>query len=719
MTGPRPLPPTPHRRQFGPVPDDGTPRPLWSVMIPVFNAAHDLRRSLTSVLAQAPDPSVMQIEVVDDHSTRDDPEAMVAELSGGRAGFHRQPENIGHSRNFNSCIDRARGHLVHILHADDAVAPGFYDHLGRLFADHPEIGAAFTGHVIVDEAGATRWTIPVERETPGVLEGWLAKIASRQRIQTPSIAVRREVYERLDGFDDRIQSCGEDWEMWVRIAAHYPVGYDPAVLAFYTDATASLTKRALRSGQNIRDLRTASRLAREYLPSSAWRANAASYDAWAVFAKHLAREARAAGDGAAMLAQWREAAICRLAARRAQVAAWWHRPAQDSGAPSRRRMAVLDLDIDALPETLVDPEGRTAALVLLRVDGRPAGQALIGLPAPGGYGLRDRLLAAADSGFWEAWLRRDLGLPAPGPAPGTPPTATVAVCTRDRPDDLVRCLAALEAMPDDGQQILIVDNAPATDATRALVARHPRLSYVREDRPGLDVARNRALAEATGEVVAFTDDDAAPDPAWLRTLVRNFTDPLVMVACGATLPLELETNAQIDFQRHGGFLRGYKRRIFEAARTDPLLAWQAGAGVNMAIRRSVTAEVGAFDEALDAGTPTQAGGDSEFFRRVIVAGYRVVHDPEAITWHRHRRTDAELIRQLEGYEVAASALRWKALTEGDLHALSHHGRWLKRELAGLVRGLARRPGAPSPGIALARLKGGFRGAWAYRRARAR
>ena len=104
----------------------GTPRPLWSVMIPTYNCAAYLRETLASVLAQDPGPDVMQIEVVDDHSTKDDPEAVVAEVGHGRVTFYRQPQNVGHTENFATCLQRSRGRLIHLLHGDDGVRDGFY-----------------------------------------------------------------------------------------------------------------------------------------------------------------------------------------------------------------------------------------------------------------------------------------------------------------------------------------------------------------------------------------------------------------------------------------------------------------------------------------------------------------------------------------------------------------------------------------------------------------
>jgi hypothetical protein len=78
--------------------------------------------------------------------------------------------------------------------------------------------------------------------------------------------VRRDVYERLGGFDDRIQSYGEDWEMWTRIAAHYPVWHEPEPLALYRVRAASLSRGATSTGQNIRDLACAISINRALLP---------------------------------------------------------------------------------------------------------------------------------------------------------------------------------------------------------------------------------------------------------------------------------------------------------------------------------------------------------------------------------------------------------------------------------------------------------------------
>lgn len=379
-------------------------------------------------------------------------------------------------------------------------------------------------------------------------------------------------------------------------------------------------------------------------------------------------------------------------------------------------MAVLDLEFEQLPPAITGLDRYSSALILIRLRGRPVGQAL--LPVVDGRlgsdNLRDALMNAADSAFWEQWLHDYLGYREGRTASSVYRPVTVAVCTRDRPEDLKCCLDALMRLPDDGQEILIIDNNPTTDATRDLVEDYKGVRYVREDRSGLDFARNCALREASHEIVVFTDDDAAPDPFWLRALIRHFEDPRVACVTGLTMPIELETEAQQWFQHLGGLGRGFKYRVFDSAQHDPLQGWVAGAGVNMAIRRNVLAKIGLFDEALDVGTPTKGGGDTEIFSRVLASGYRIVYEPEALNWHRHRRRWEELRRQLYGYELAGFAI-WtrQLLFEGKLEVLNYTWAWFWREVATLAFSVLRRPGSTPLDLVVARFRGAVVGPWAY------
>lgn len=353
-------------------------------------------------------------------------------------------------------------------------------------------------------------------------------------------------------------------------------------------------------------------------------------------------------------------------------------------------LAVLDLDIDALPAALPASD-HDGAVVLLRIDGLPAGQSIVALPLDAARGdMRTQLLDHADSAFWEAYLRRGVGLDPAGERPSSLPDATVVICTRDRTEDLERCLDGLMAMTHRAP-ILVVDNAPSTEDTRHLVARYPEVTYLREPKPGLDNARNTALAAVETPIAAFIDDDAAPDRHWLAMLLRNFVDPSVMAATGLTMALELDSDAQIAFQKVGGFTRGFKPTIHDAASCDPFKAWHCGAGVNMALRRAVVDLVGPFDPALDAGTRALAGGDTDLFRRILQAGYRIAYDPRALNWHRHRRSMGELQQQIYGYEAAHFAVLTKALWfERDPSALVSFARWLRPQMIELFREHRRR-----------------------------
>jgi glycosyltransferase involved in cell wall biosynthesis len=299
-----------YRATIPPVPE-GTPRPLWSVMIPTYNCANYLRETLASVLAQDPGVDVMQIEVVDDHSTKDDPEAIVRELAGDRVSFYRQPENVGYIRNFETCLQRSRGKLIHLLHGDDCVRDGFYRKLQRGFDENPEVGAAFCRHIHMDEQGNWTYISSLEEPESYILSNWLERIAVQQRIQTPSIVVRRDVYEKLGGYDRRMTCWGEDWEMWVRIAACYPVWYEIEPLALYRRGSTSLTGQSVRTGKNIQDFRKAIDIVREYLPTDcADQLTQTALRNYAFFALNTANEFFNAGDRYAARNQLREALLC-------------------------------------------------------------------------------------------------------------------------------------------------------------------------------------------------------------------------------------------------------------------------------------------------------------------------------------------------------------------------------------------------------------------------
>ena len=242
-------------------------RPLWSVMIPAYNCLAYLAETLASVLAQDPGSMQMQIAVIDDCSTDGDVEALVQDIGKGRVEYFRQATNVGSLRNFETCLNRSIGQWVHILHGDDRVAVGFYAEIESLFRSNPEVGAAFTNtaNLTMESTGEKLENRPPLVKETGIINDFLFRIAEEQQLETPSIVVKRSVYEQLGGFFG--VHYGEDWEMWARIAAHFPIAYSPKCLAQYRYLNnTSISHRYIKQGQNIRDITTVINTIQQYLP---------------------------------------------------------------------------------------------------------------------------------------------------------------------------------------------------------------------------------------------------------------------------------------------------------------------------------------------------------------------------------------------------------------------------------------------------------------------
>ena len=254
------------------------------------------------------------------------------------------------------------------------------------------------------------------------------------------------------------------------------------------------------------------------------------------------------------------------------------------------------------------------------------------------------------------------------------PFVSVIVPTHDRPDRLALCLDSLLSLHYPQYEIIVVDNAPSTNATADLVKQiilnEPKVRYVREDRPGPSWARNRAIMEARGEILAFADDDVVVDPYWLVGLVRGF-GVAENVACvtGLILPLELETQAQILFEEYGGFTRGFTQRIFDLAEhrlkehSYPYSAGKFGTGASMAFTAGFLHRVQGFDPALGGHGPARCGQDIALFLQVIVQGYQLVYAPASLLYHHHRPEYESLQKQIYNYGVGFTAYLTKSLLE--------------------------------------------------------
>jgi glycosyltransferase involved in cell wall biosynthesis len=236
----------------------------------------------------------------------------------------------------------------------------------------------------------------------------------------------------------------------------------------------------------------------------------------------------------------------------------------------------------------------------------------------------------------------------------SPPTLSIAICTKDRAKRLSRLLNSLQQVRTTSRfrwlEILVVDNASVDSATREAATGSDDVRYVFEPRPGLDFARNAALRHARGELLAFLDDDVVVDRDWLQGLFAAWEGcPDAGGFTGLVLPYKLDTEAQVQFERRGGFGRGFEPKRFHSASADnplhPVGAGIVGAGCNMAFDRSLLQLIGGFDEALDTGAPLPGGGDLDIFYRVLRSGRAMAYEPRYAVYHEHRETLPQLRRQ--------------------------------------------------------------------------
>jgi glycosyltransferase involved in cell wall biosynthesis len=344
----------------------------------------------------------------------------------------------------------------------------------------------------------------------------------------------------------------------------------------------------------------------------------------------------------------------------------------------------LSAEIESINDHHPDGGRYGWAVLLVRLHGAPLGPLFVALPEGGLSGETVRGLAEAElaGAIAEHWVADGVSAAGQDTAVNVPadpvclrsaatflesaPPLSVVVATRDRPERVVACVSALLAMTYPHPEIIVVDNAPTSDATARLIAERfanrPEVRYLREDRPGVSRARNLGLRAARAEYVAFTDDDVLVDPAWAAALTRPMVeDDRVACVTGLVVAAEVETRAQLWFEEYGGFYNGYRRVVHELGGSEPesplfpYAAGSLGCGASMAFRSRVLRGIGGFDPALGGGTPARAGEDSSAFVEVLLGGWRLTYEPAAVARHFHRRSYEELSRTMLGYSGGLSA----------------------------------------------------------------
>jgi GT2 family glycosyltransferase len=261
---------------------------------------------------------------------------------------------------------------------------------------------------------------------------------------------------------------------------------------------------------------------------------------------------------------------------------------------------------------------------------------------------------------------------------------TVGIATCDRPEALARCLDALLGAATLPAEIIVVDQS-ADDRTRAAVAARARrvpIIYVRQPRAGLSASRNAVVARASRPLIAVTDDDCVPDPAWVEALASAFADSGATAAVtGRVLPLGPHQPGLFAVSaRTGG------ERIDYRGRAAP---WVVGTGGNFAVRREWLDRVGAYDERLGAGSPGRAAEDADLIYRLLRAGAMIRYEPAAVVYH-ERQSLARRLASSAGYGFGVGAFGGIWLRRRDLFAARVVAAWGASQARALTRALAAR-----------------------------
>jgi GT2 family glycosyltransferase len=307
-----------------------------------------------------------------------------------------------------------------------------------------------------------------------------------------------------------------------------------------------------------------------------------------------------------------------------------------------------------------------SALLLVTVDGVPVGQ--VGIPLVDGHACAGTVRTAVLDAVGDKLDRT------PPPLAPVRYAVTVVIATRNRPENVARCVRSLLRSTHQRFTVLVVDNDPDNDRTETVVRDldDARVEYLREAQRGTSAGRNRGLVEAVARgarFVAFTDDDVEVDQDWVGRMASALAEPDVACVCGPVMAARLDTPAQQAADAALGRRKGFARRRFSLAEPPaesavfPFSPGLFGVGANMAVNVAVATEIGGFDPALGPGTPARAGEDCEFMVRLVLAGHTLAYEPSAYVWHHHRGTGAALGDQLDGYAVGLGSYLTKIMLD--------------------------------------------------------
>jgi glycosyltransferase involved in cell wall biosynthesis len=260
---------------------------------------------------------------------------------------------------------------------------------------------------------------------------------------------------------------------------------------------------------------------------------------------------------------------------------------------------------------------------------------------------------------------------------------SVVVPTRNRPAHIVACVESI-LTNQNLLELIVVDQSDG-DATRLALAsvEDARLRYTPTNTRGVTSARNIGIETSTSEIITFTDDDCRVPSNWTNLIADIFADdPAAALVCGRVqVPKELWNQ---------GFTESFEPEVRDWIGRYPPFGRDWGITANMSVRRSVIAQVGAFDPMLGAGSPLRSGGEPDLIFRILRAGLKVVNASEVVVDHLGVRPYGEAASQLiRGYGFGTGAALFKHVRLGDPAAIALYLRFFGRNVLRLGENLVR------------------------------
>lgn len=251
------------------------------------------------------------------------------------------------------------------------------------------------------------------------------------------------------------------------------------------------------------------------------------------------------------------------------------------------------------------------------------------------------------------------------------PRVSVIVPVKNGAQKIAGLLDSLMQVDYDREMLeIVVVDGNSSDNTREIVLRYPTVKLLTEERPGLNAARNTGIKNSAGEVIAFTDSDCIVSKNWVRKIVEDFGEKEVGCVGGNALRFYDDLISRYCDESLMPVMRIFteKKALNEV---KPPVRYPAGC--NMAIRRSILAEAGEFDENIEYGFD-----EDELVERICSTGHTMVLDPDLLVSHKHRSSVRELLKQTFRYGRGMGVL----LREKGLKSI--FSKWILLIIFGLI-----------------------------------